>query len=194
MSQQENGGAARPKDQDFADRQLIEDCLAGKEFAWRQLNQRVLRRMHAYAKKAWRREAGNKSLFEELAVDLLASLFLNRGILQAHLCFGRNLNGYLDFLIRRAFKHHYHAVDQERRRFIALCAAGLVGQKKDAEPPGLMQQLLEILTPAEKNYLQWVAESGGLALGPYPYQPAYARQLEHRIAAKFRSLLTGDEA
>jgi hypothetical protein len=190
MSQQENGGAARPEDQDSADRQLIEDCLAGKEVAWKQLNQRILQRINDQAFNRWPRDAGNPNLFDELAVDLLESLFLCRGLLLAHLRFGRNLNGYLDLLINRAVKNHYRNVARQRRLLMRFCAARLAELSTAAEPPGLMQQLLEILTPADKNHLRWIAESAGHFARPCPYEPAYARQLEHRIALKVHSLLT----
>ena len=54
MSQPENGRVAPSTDQDSADRTLIQDCLAGNEVAWRQLNERIGQRMNALAQRTLR--------------------------------------------------------------------------------------------------------------------------------------------
>jgi len=189
MSQPENGRVAPPTDQDFADRLLIQDCMAGKDAAWRQLNERIGQRMRALALGKLRGERRNKTLIEELAADLLTSFFLNRDLLQAHLRFGRNLNRYLDFLISRAIRSHYKNLGRHKRHEAHLCDAQLADLRGTCLPADLMPELFEILTPAENKYLLWIFHGDPLSGPSCPLRRAYARQLEHRIALKVRRLL-----
>jgi hypothetical protein len=173
-----------------SDRTLIEECLAGKEAAWEQLNGRLLERMEATAFKALGRDVANKALMEELAVDLVSTFFLNRRLLEAIHTTVRTLDSFFDFLIYRAAKNYYRKRAWHQRREVQLSNAHLAVDMP-CLPAGFLPELYEVLTPAERKYLQWLETPDQGGEQPCPYGPTYARQLKHRVMCKVLRLLHG---
>src|SRR5438552_1931932 len=89
------------------DELLVALCQAGDEAAWAQLAARLQERARHVLPLALGRDAANKALMEEITVDLLQELFVNKAPLAGFATSERSLDNYLDYLLNRATKHFY---------------------------------------------------------------------------------------
>ena len=99
-----------------ADLLLVNQCLADDRGAWEQLQARLRERARDLLPKALGRDAANKGLMDELTVDTLAELFLNKGQLDACHDSWQSLDEFLDYLLNRAVRHYFQIRARQRRR------------------------------------------------------------------------------
>jgi hypothetical protein len=175
-----------------ADKLLVSQCQANDDAAWKQLHARLLDRAQKILHKALGGDKANRALVEELTVDTLSVLFVNKRLLEAFQTSDGTLDEFLDYLLNRAVNHYFQVRARRRRREVPLSSA-IMGELVTAIlRPGIEEELVERLTPAERKYYDWRRLPQAEEAVPCPFSAAYARQLQHRIVEKALGLLFPD--
>src|SRR5437588_1904764 len=96
-----------PKEHDPAERRLVEECLAGKREAWKELYERLLQRAPNAIYRA--RKSVKRYVPEEVAGEVWVGLQENKEKLQAFLQGSKHLDAFLDSRLCSAVRHQAQA-------------------------------------------------------------------------------------
>ena len=175
-----------PREQDPAERRLVEDCLAGKREAWEEVYDRLLRRAPSAIYRA--RKSAKRYAPEEIAGEVWVCLRDDKEKLQAFLHGTKRLDAFLDSQLWSTVRHQAQAEKRRDQGRVPLSQTHVRDLRITGLPLDIREELDKRLTRAEKKYLD-AREKAPEGAPPYRISDRYARTLEESIERKLRELL-----
>jgi hypothetical protein len=125
--------------------------------------------------------------------NLFGEVFENKRLLKVCQSFRGGLDGFLDLQLARAVRRYYQVRARRRRGEVLVPTAEMPECAVNDSAPGLLEELTQCLTDAEKRFLEWMQWPNTAGAPPCPFPNSYARKLKHQILKKARALFFLDK-
>ncbi len=188
-----------------ADQDLVQRCLAGEVSAWGELYAQYHPPLCTAIKAILGRQSYDPNLVDEIAARVWYAIIADDGqrLGRYDPKRGGHLSTYLALIARNTVKEYFRAERRRRQREMAasLPEAGFGGPPSHAlwlSPEDYLSSLemgefLATLTPSAQEFLAAFLLGSPLAGDGVRISRAGVRQRIHRLRAKLRTFLSGDE-
>jgi hypothetical protein len=145
-----------PKERDPAERRLVEEFLAGKPEALKELQRRLLQRAPSAIRRA--RKSVKRYVPEDIAAAVLGYLYEHKEKVQAFLHGTKHLDALLDYHLWYAIKRQAEKDERQWAKRVPVPEAHVPDESLGHLPDELMEELYRLATPKERelnsdNYL-----------------------------------------